>query len=333
MRPRGGAQMRRRGGAVVRRTGRPTPARPTAPRRAAATRHPAAARRVVARRPLAARRLVARGSRHAPARTGRCATPNPGPADPPRQAVRKPGLVLARTEWGVWGSTDNLRLPSPLREVPRGRPRPYPPRTTEHSRPANRQPAPMTNPGERARLRPARTADRRRRSGPSPRPRTRRGCRARPPCRTVDRDCPTGPGRNTPPGPRTTARPPPGRDSPAVPRATDVPCPKDRLRRTRRRRPGQDRTTRATRRQAWPSPGTRRAPAAPPRSRPVRPGTAVGAARSAVTRRGQASPTRSTHRASSPRGTAPPHGPRGSVPRRVRVAPRVTRSRGTRLSR
>jgi hypothetical protein len=328
--------------------------------------------------------------RHAPARTGRCAAPSPGPAGRPRQAVRKPGPVV-RTASAARDSTGNPHPLSPRQEAHRGRARlygprlprtaersrpagppparttrpggparPRPARTAEHRRLAGPPPARTTNPGGPARPRPARTAEHRRlagppparttnpggparprpartavpsgRSGPPPGPRTRRGCRARRLlCQTADRDCPAGADRNTPPGRRTTVRPPPGQGSPAAPQATDVRRHKDPPRRARRRHPGHGRTNLATRRRAWPSPGSHRGHAAPDRSRPVHPRTA-GAAPSAASRRGRASLTLSTHRASSPRGTTPPPAPRGLVPATGRaVLPR--RSPGTRPSR
>jgi len=422
-RPRGAVRMRPRGAVTLRRTGRPTPRRAAprraAPRRAAARRataapRPVAKRPVAAGRLLAARRLMDRGPRHAPAHTGRYGPPSPRPAGLPRaglprQAVHKPGLVLARTAWAAGGSTGSPSLLSPHREAPRGlarpcrpptarrshaagphrarpprttershpaevrpahttspggpvRPRPprttershpaevrparttnpcspagphraRPPRTTERSHPAGPQPAHTTSPGGPVRPQPARTAARCRQSVPSPGPRNRRFCRARPPCRTAGRGCPAGPDRNTPPGPRTTARPRPGRGSPAARRATDVLRHKYQRQRAHRRPTGHGPTIRVTHRRAWPSPGSHPAPAARRRSRPIHPGTA-GAAPSAATRHGRASLTLSTHRASSPRGTAPPPAPRGLVPRAGRaVPPRPRRSPGTRPSR
>jgi hypothetical protein len=401
-RPRGAVRMRPRGAVTLRRTGRPTPRRAAA-RRATAAPRPVARRPVAAGRLLAARRLMDRGPRHAPARTGRYGPPSPRPAGLPRaglprQAVRKPGPVLARTAWAAGGSTGSPSLLSPHREAPRGLARPCrqrtagrnhpagphrarpsrttershpagphrarPPRTTERSHPAEVQPdrttslccpvgphrarSPRTrarshqagpppdhtsNPGGPVRPQSARTAARCRPSVPSPGPRNRRFCRARPPCRTAGRGCPAGPDRNTPPGPRTTARPRPGRGSPAARRATDVLRHKDRRQRARRRPTGHGRTTRVTHRRAWPSPGSHPVPAAPPLSRPIHPGTA-GAAPSAATRHGRASLILSTHRASSPRGTAPPPAPRGLVPRAGRtVPPGPRRSPGTRPSR
>jgi hypothetical protein len=358
MRPRGAVRMRPRGGATARRTGWPTPRRATAPQDPAtappdpaaardqaawdlaAARDPAA-RDPAARHPAAARRPAAHGPRHAPARTGRYAAPSPGPPGPPRRAARKPGLVAAaRTAWAAGASTGNLRLPLPLREPPRGRLRPHrarPPRTTQHSRPAAPSPPRRTRRGDPAhphRARPPPTTQHSRPAAPSPPRRTRRGCRAHPPCRTADRDCPAGPDRSTPPGAPTAGHPPPGPGSPGAPRVTDDPCHKDLPRRGRRRRTRHGRTTRATRRLGWPSPVSRRARAAPPRSRPVHPGMAAGVAPSAATRRGRASLTPSTRRASSPRGTAPLRAPYGLVPPAGLAVPQRPRgSPGTRPSR
>jgi len=322
-----------------------------------------------ARCPAVARRLVAQGSRRAPARTVPCAAASPGLRDPPRRTPRKPGPArLARTAWAAVASTGNPRLPSPLLEAPHGRARlrrprlpvttqpgrsaarsparrtnpgdparprrpPLPP-ATRPSRPAGRSPARRTNPGDPARPRPVRTTDRSCRSGPSPARRTRRGCRARrPPCRTADRGCPAGPDPNTPPGPRTTARPPPGQAWPAALRGTHAPCHQDPPARARRRRTKPGRTTRATRRQVWPSRGSRRARAAPPRSRRIHLGMA-GAAPTGASRHGRASLTRSTRLASSPHGIAPPRAPRGlASPVGPEVPPRPRRSLGTRPSR
>jgi hypothetical protein len=301
-RPRGGVPMRPHGGA-----GQATPRRATRRRATAARGTPASRRPATARLLAAARLLVVRGPRRAPVRIGRCAAQSQAQPCLQRRAVRKPGL-LARTVQAAVGSTGNPRPYSPLREAARGRLRPHQPRPP---------PAMGHSP-----------------AGPPPAPRTRRGCRARrPPCRTADRG-PAGPDRSTPPGPRTTVRPPPGRDSPAAPRPTDVPCRKNLPRRARRRRPGHGRTTPATRRRAWPSPVSHQARTAPPRSRPVRLRMAGGVAPSAATRRDRASLTRSTRPASSPRGIVPLRAPRGLVqPVGQAVPPRPRRSPGTQPSR
>ena len=256
---------RPRGGATARRTGRPTQPPATAARvqgtpaargtqtvrgPAAAQGTPAAQGRALARGPAKGRRPVARCQRHVPARTGRCAAPSPLLPGLPRRAVQKPGpVVLAHTAAG--GSTGNPALPRPLREAPRGRPRPF--RAAEPSRPAGLAPARKTKRGSPARPRLARTTEPSRPADLPPARKTRRGCRARrPPPRTADRGCRAGPDRNTRPGPRTTGRLPPGRGSPAAPRATDGPRCSDLPVRARRRSTGHGRTTRGTRRQAWP---------------------------------------------------------------------------------
>jgi hypothetical protein len=282
-------------------------------------------------RPLSPHREAPRGQAHPyrlrTAELSRPAGPPPAPMTSPGGPARphRPRTTRPRRPAGP----QQAHTPSPGGPV-----RPRPARAVERSRLASRPPAHTPSPGGPVRPRPAATTGPCRWSGPPQEPRTRRGCRARrPPCRTADRGCPAGADRNTPPGPRTTAPPPPGRGSLAAPRATDVPCRKDPLRRARRRRPGHDRMILATRRRAWPSPGSHRGHAAPPHSRPVH-ARMAGAAPSAASRHDRASPTLSTHRASSPHGTTPQPAPRGLVPPAGRaVPPRPRWSPGIRPSR
>ncbi len=278
---------------------------------APATAAPATAARQRRRPGVAGPDATYRGPRHAPVRTGRC--PAPGPA---RSTDR------GRQAGSVTGPQDQSWLPSPPPSGPVTGSRPSVPVTG--SRPSG----PVTGPQRPSP--PARAgADR---PGPaSPGPAVR-----------ANSPWPSAPG--TGPAAADASGRPAGRRPPATEAALALRAPSGGRRPSlaagalprpaRSRRTGRGRTTPTTPRRAWPSPGSRRAHAAAPRRRTAPPGAAAVVARSAATRRGRGSPTRSTRRASSRHGTGPPRAPHGSAPAvRQAARPRPTRNPGTRPSR